>query len=312
MFTIALTNVLVTLCYILPGFLLGKMKKADGNHLSTLSAVLVYVCSPCMIIGAGYGAKSLRGKTGRYGAVFRDRAVFADSVYGHFVPYFPQKVRRRQVSYFYDSVRYGQLRIFRVADSKSAVPRTTRSSMSYSCIASVALNVLSFTVGVFCVTGDKGKVNIVKGIFNPNTVGLIAGLLLAFFNVREHLPSAFVNALRTGGQHVHARLHDYSRSAACMRAVRKTVCPPVRVPYMPYEAGNFPAVLLRRGIFSAARPGFQGERACSHRRAVCVHDTQHCRALRRRARTFRQQRAFVHAFVLYHHSAAYAAGAMSL
>ena len=30
-------------------------------------------------------------------------------------------------------------------------------------------------------------------------MGLIAGLLLAFFNVREHLPSAFVNALELVG-----------------------------------------------------------------------------------------------------------------
>ena len=37
MFTIALTNVLVTLCYILPGFLLGKMKKADGLSLIHIS-----------------------------------------------------------------------------------------------------------------------------------------------------------------------------------------------------------------------------------------------------------------------------------
>ena len=70
MFTIALTNVLVTLCYILPGFLLGKMKKADGNHLSTLSAVLVYVCSPCMIIGAVWGEKLTWAKLGDMGLFF--------------------------------------------------------------------------------------------------------------------------------------------------------------------------------------------------------------------------------------------------
>lgn len=52
MFTIALTNVLVTLCYILPGFGLCKWGKVSEKHLSTISTILVYLCSPCMIISA--------------------------------------------------------------------------------------------------------------------------------------------------------------------------------------------------------------------------------------------------------------------
>ena len=49
MFTIALSNVILTLFYAIPGFALCKSKKATAKHLPTLSAVLVYICSPCMI-----------------------------------------------------------------------------------------------------------------------------------------------------------------------------------------------------------------------------------------------------------------------
>lgn len=47
-----LFNVLLTLAYIIPGFLLCRVKKADPGHLSTMSSVLIYICSPCMIINA--------------------------------------------------------------------------------------------------------------------------------------------------------------------------------------------------------------------------------------------------------------------
>ena len=51
-FQIALTQVLLTLFYILPGYMISKMKKASAKHLPTLSAVLVYVCGPCLHISA--------------------------------------------------------------------------------------------------------------------------------------------------------------------------------------------------------------------------------------------------------------------
>ena len=41
-FQIALTQVLLTLFYILPGYVISKMKKASAKHLPTLSAVLIF------------------------------------------------------------------------------------------------------------------------------------------------------------------------------------------------------------------------------------------------------------------------------
>ena len=198
MFTIALTNVLVTLCYILPGFLLGKMKKADGNHLSTLSAVLVYICSPCMLIGALWGENLTWAKLGDMGLFFVIVLFLQMAFMGILFLIFRKKFDDGKYRIFTIASVMGNCGFFGLPIVKALFPDNAI-VMSYSCIASVALNVLSFTVGVFCVTGDKSKVNIVKGIFNPNTVGLIAGLLLAFFNVREHLPSAFVNALELVG-----------------------------------------------------------------------------------------------------------------
>ena len=51
-FQVALGQVLLTLFYILPGYAVSKMKKASASHLPTLSAVLIYICGPCLHISA--------------------------------------------------------------------------------------------------------------------------------------------------------------------------------------------------------------------------------------------------------------------
>ena len=52
-FKVAFISVFVALMYMFPGYLLGKAKKAVADHLSTMSSVLIYVLSPCMIISSG-------------------------------------------------------------------------------------------------------------------------------------------------------------------------------------------------------------------------------------------------------------------
>ena len=51
-FKVAFISVFVALMYMFPGYLLGKAKKAVADHLSTMSSVLIYVLSPCMIISS--------------------------------------------------------------------------------------------------------------------------------------------------------------------------------------------------------------------------------------------------------------------
>ena len=51
-FMIALTNVLVMLACIVPGFVLCKCKKAFADHIPTVSAILVYIGTPFLELSA--------------------------------------------------------------------------------------------------------------------------------------------------------------------------------------------------------------------------------------------------------------------
>ena len=51
-FNATLSNVLLTLLYLLPGFLLCKCRKVRTEHLSSISVILLYVCGPGMFLNA--------------------------------------------------------------------------------------------------------------------------------------------------------------------------------------------------------------------------------------------------------------------
>ena len=51
-FNVTFSNVLLTLLYLLPGFILCKLRKVRTEHLGSVSAVLLYICGPCMFLNA--------------------------------------------------------------------------------------------------------------------------------------------------------------------------------------------------------------------------------------------------------------------
>ena len=51
-FNVTFSNVLLTLLYLFPGFLLCKCRKVRADHLSSISVILLYVCGPGMFLNA--------------------------------------------------------------------------------------------------------------------------------------------------------------------------------------------------------------------------------------------------------------------
>jgi predicted permease len=71
--------------------------------------------------------------------------------------------------------------------------------MCYSSIYVVSMNVLVFTVGVFCLTNDKKFMTIKSAIFNPSVAGLVIGLPLYIFGVKNYLPTIVTSAVQLLG-----------------------------------------------------------------------------------------------------------------
>lgn len=194
MFLITLQNVLITLLYILPGFILCKAKKAAADHLSTLSAVLVYGCSPCMIISsflqldftpAAFGNMALF-----FGVTLVLQAVFMLTLYLIFrKKYADSKYRILTIGSVLGNVGFFGLPIV-----KAILPDYPE-VMCYSAVYVVSMNLLVFTVGVFCLTNDKKFMTVKSALLNPSSLSLVVALPLYFFGVGEYLPEALTDAI---------------------------------------------------------------------------------------------------------------------
>lgn len=177
MFTIALSNVILTLFYAIPGFALCKTKKATAKHLPTLSAVLVYICSPCMIISAFLGLDYRPEDFKRMGIFFVItlvlqsafmlilRLIFAKS-------FSDSKYRMLTIGSVMGNVGFFGLPIIR-----AMLPESPEAAC-YSAVYVLSMNMLVFTAGVFCLTGDKKFMSVKNAFINPSSLAAVAAIPL--------------------------------------------------------------------------------------------------------------------------------------
>ena len=158
-FTISLSNVLLTLFYILPGFVIGKMKKTSIEHLPSLSAVLIYVCMPFLVVSSmlsiDYSTEGLKNLGLFFVASLVLQAAFM------LIIYFLIRKRSADPKYRLMTVGMvlGNVGFFGLPIVSALLPNNPEVA-SYSAMYSVTMNILLFTVGVFCVTGQKKYMSI--------------------------------------------------------------------------------------------------------------------------------------------------------
>lgn len=190
-FITCVLRVAVSLCFCIPGFLLCKKKMVSDKHLSSMSTILVYICGPCMIIYAFYNAGVMASANNL------DKGQMAlDLVYFAIVTLLLQAVfmlilylilKRK-----YDDAKYrlltcgsvlGNVGFFGLPLVVSLVPGNPLVAC-YSSIYILTMNVLVFTVGVFCLTNDPKYMNVKPALINPTTIGLIFAIPAFIFGDR--------------------------------------------------------------------------------------------------------------------------------
>lgn len=65
----------------------------------------------------------------------------------------------------------------------------------YVAIINVSFNVISWTLGVYTITGDKSNVSVRRAFLNPPTVALVAALPLFFF--KAYIPAAVFTPIQS-------------------------------------------------------------------------------------------------------------------
>lgn len=192
-FQIALSNVLLTLLYIVPGFIICKMKKVVAEHLSSMSAVLIYVCSPCMIVNAFLQLDFSWSDLGKMALFFAVTLILQIAFMLILYLIFRKKYADSKYRILTIGSVLGNVGFFGLPVVKAILPDFPE-VMCYSSVYVLSMNMLVFTMGVFCLTNKTKYISLKSAILNPATFSVLVALPLYLFCVKQYLPD-----LLTGG-----------------------------------------------------------------------------------------------------------------
>lgn len=198
MFYTACANVLVTLFYMIPAFILKKAGKVSEEHLPTLSTLLIYICTPALeitsFLALDFSWEHLLGMLGFFAATLILQSIFMLALY---------LILRKK----YDDGKYrvmtigsvlGNVGFFGLPIIRALLPDNPEVAC-YCAMYMVSMNILIFTVGVFCITADKKYMSIRAAIINPTVMGFLAAFPCYLFGLRNILPSPLIGAIQTLG-----------------------------------------------------------------------------------------------------------------
>ena len=198
MFQVALGNVLLTLMYILPGYAACKFKKASADHLSTLSAVLVYICSPFLTISSFLQMEFSWENLGNMGLFFVATMALQSAFMAILYALFHRKYDDSKYRILNIGAVLGNVGFFGLPIVRALLPDHPE-VLCYSAIYGISMNILIFTMGVFCLTRKKEYMILKAAFLNPSFLGFCVALPLYIFGVRPYLPEALVNSMQLLG-----------------------------------------------------------------------------------------------------------------
>lgn len=182
MVKILFSTVMIMLVYMCIGFIMCKAKKVKVSHAKSMSAILLYILGPAMIINSfiqlEYSGDNLI-KIAKYFAVSLTIQLIAFGIIYIILhkKYEDSKYRILSVGAVLGNVGYlGMPIIASIFPNESIV-------LCYSSINVMSMNLIVFTIGTFLITNDKQFISVKSAIFNPTTISILISLPLFIFNV---------------------------------------------------------------------------------------------------------------------------------
>ena len=197
-FGITFSNVLLTLLYLLPGFFLCRMRKVRAEHLGSVSAVLLYICGPCMFLNALTAMDASPALTRRM-LLFLLLSFLAELTLMLILFALAGK-RRKEFRWRMLAIASvsGNTGFFGLPIVQALFPGVPEAA-AYSCMFCVSLNILAWTVGVFALTGDRKFISFRAAFLNPTVISVVVGFALYLLRAKTWLPDLLQGGVRTVG-----------------------------------------------------------------------------------------------------------------
>ena len=193
-FQITLTNVIMMLLYIVPGFLMCKMKKASADHLKTVSSVLVYGCSPFLVISSFLALDFSWQMLANMGLFFAVTLALQILFMGILYLGLRKKFDDARYRVFTVASAMGNVGFFGLPVVRALLPENPE-VMCYAAVYAISMNLIMFTAGVFFLTRDKKFMTVKAAVLNPTMLGLVVALPLYMLRARPFIPEALVGGI---------------------------------------------------------------------------------------------------------------------
>lgn len=186
-FTTSLSQVLIMLCYGLPGFILVKLKKIDKTHILSFNHILMFICQPFMILYAFKSSKydpNLNFTLFLFGTITFLLQIFVIlSIY-----LIVRKKAKEMAKYRIISVAsaFGNVGFFGIPLIQVILPENPNAIL-FAVVYLLGMNILAWTLVSAILTNDKKHFNILKFLFNPATLPLIIALPMWYTNTKYPL-----------------------------------------------------------------------------------------------------------------------------
>lgn len=189
-FLTVLTNVLITLFFLIPGFILKKMNRVSEAHLSSISAILVYIGTPFLEVSAflslDFDLPTLGWMWLFFLLTFALQAAFMA-----LVRLFPKNRQDPENRMLVVSSVMGNVGFFGAPLIRAAAP----DALCYVVMYMLSMNVLVFSFGTWCITGEKKYLSVKALLLNPTAFGFVLAFPCFLFGLKDVFPAALTGAI---------------------------------------------------------------------------------------------------------------------
>ncbi len=182
-FFMVLKTVAIMFFFIACGFTLVRTKKADASHAKGLSAILVYLLAPCLMISSfqkmDYTPENFKKTMTFFVVSLLIQALFLGIMY----LFIRKKYEVAKYRVMAVAATLGNVGFFGLPIITSVFPNESVVAC-YSTAYVASMNLLCFTLGIFFISNNRKFISFKGAFLNPTTLSFITAVTLYSLNLK--------------------------------------------------------------------------------------------------------------------------------
>ncbi len=203
---LSFVDVLITVVFLLilmvPGFILVKCKMLNESVQGGFSTMVLYVCQPALMLMA-FQKKPYSPDLALDMLIVAGLALLIHAIMIAFmVLVFRNKSKSAKINCLRFASVFGNCGYMGLPFLQSLFGDSAAEVLIFGGVVIVIFNILTWSVGVFMMTGDKKQINIKNMLLNPTVISLLIAVIM-FFTIQKPLvdlfdPNTFGDKVFTG------------------------------------------------------------------------------------------------------------------